>query len=252
LRTCGAIAGIVQTTCANADAAQTTGTDAETVQTAEMIAGELQVSTAAANPASCNSEVRSRKDLREIDFGDWEGLTYDEIKSVDGAQFDAWLADYTSTKIPGGESWIDFTSRITAAVLDILENAGKDDTIVIVTHGGPIRLITSCFVEDADHFKNFWPAPGSVHVLDIVRHVNEGIGDPAEGIRSAADCIKNDAESGTGNDAMHGIGGSGDSVDMIDNGTERNSDKNNCQTIACLKLSRAYKLDNYRFNLQIS
>jgi broad specificity phosphatase PhoE len=210
---------------------------ARTIQTAGIVARGLQTTAASRNNGAITGaseddntaievsrivEVRSTKDLREIDFGDWEGLTYDEIKSVDGAQFDAWLADYTSVKIPGGENWADFTSRITDAVLDILENAGKDDIIVVVTHGGPIRLITSCFIDDADHFQNFWPAPGSVHMLDVVKRVIESGGGRGDDICDSNAC------------ACYGAG------------------KNNHQTVACLKLSRAYKLDNYRFNLQIS
>jgi broad specificity phosphatase PhoE len=221
-----------------------------------------------------NLEVHGRRDLREIDFGDWEGLTYDEIRAVDGQQFDAWIKDYTSVKIPGGESWADFTYRIASAMHGILEDAHEheDETIVIATHGGPIRFITSCFVEDADHFQNFWPSPGSVHMLDVIKR------DVSETCRLAGSG-KNDDKDDDGNVAAYGVNCDDGRDDMVESGFEcgrgglQNSGnvsgsantreqgyqsgaardgENNYQTDGCLKLSRAYKLENYRFNLQIS
>jgi broad specificity phosphatase PhoE len=183
------------------------------VQTAQVIARDKK------------NEVILRKSLRELDFGDWEGLTYDEIQSVDGDRFTAWLNDYESVKIPGGESWVDFSNRVVSCfeaivntMMEVDEKTlikgvsgvmadGAEEKIAIVTHGGPIRLITSCLIDDKKHFESFWPTAGSVHMVELKR--NEPF--------------------------TEDIGG-GDDLNLT----------------PCRRLLYAYSLTDYYFNLQIS
>ena len=105
--------------------------------------------------------------LREIDFGNWEGLSYNEIMEHDKEVLDSWIENPTGVDIPGGESWHDFAARINAAFDDIIKNTdGK--AIALVTHGGPIKLLMTRFHGDDPHFfKSFWPQPGGVNVVEI-------------------------------------------------------------------------------------
>lgn len=73
---------------------------------------------------------------RELDFGDWDGLTTVEI---DPAAMAAFWADPDRDPPPGGENWSALVARVAAAIgaLDPV------DTLV-VTHGGAMRAAVSC------------------------------------------------------------------------------------------------------------
>ncbi|MDD6769886.1 histidine phosphatase family protein [Inconstantimicrobium porci] len=79
------------------------------------------------------------KNLREIDFGEWEGLTIDEIKNIYGKEFALWRNDEINAPLCGGEQSIKLASiRAKRCVLDIVNN-NKGKTIAIVAHGGIIK-----------------------------------------------------------------------------------------------------------------
>ena len=106
----------------------------------------------AAFTAECIAEkfslpVNLERDFREIDFGEWEGLTYAEIVerypyAADGA---FWKRPDTM-KIPGGETFAELQKR---AVTRLKEIAAAHDgqTIVVAAHGAINRTI----IADALH-----------------------------------------------------------------------------------------------------
>ncbi|MCK5768413.1 MAG: histidine phosphatase family protein [Candidatus Atribacteria bacterium] len=85
--------------------------------------------------------------LKEINFGAWEGLTYEEVrlKFGYGEDFSSWPGNIdVKTVIPQGESIVKLNARVIKALNEILNKhlAGKnDETIAIVCHGGTIRVI---------------------------------------------------------------------------------------------------------------
>ncbi|MCM3172828.1 histidine phosphatase family protein [Paenibacillus sp. MER 99-2] len=95
--------------------------------------------------------------LREIDFGEWEGKTYDQLQHIQ--QYRDWIDDPQSVTPPKGESWQAFTARIdsfldTCLLHDAMSKPVKVDLpqIGIVTHGGVIRYAISRLIPDL----NFW------------------------------------------------------------------------------------------------
>jgi alpha-ribazole phosphatase/probable phosphoglycerate mutase len=100
-----------------------------TVEGAEIIAGGLQV------------PYTALPGIRERNFGDWEGLTYDEIGNDYPELFDFWRKDVTEVRPPGGgENSFDLAERVMETYLPLLEkHAGE--TIVVVAHGGVNRII---------------------------------------------------------------------------------------------------------------
>jgi broad specificity phosphatase PhoE len=75
-------------------------------------------------------------ELAEQHFGEWQGLTYEELESIRGYQR-FWHAP-ASERPPGGESFEDVVARVTRAIERVTaEHAGRD--IVAVVHGGTIR-----------------------------------------------------------------------------------------------------------------
>lgn len=59
--------------------------------------------------------------LRELDYGRWEGLTYDEIELRDPALRARWDHDPGSTHSPGGESGEDVAARALSFLVELLE-----------------------------------------------------------------------------------------------------------------------------------
>lgn len=79
-------------------------------------------------------------ELREIDFGDWEGKTYNEIQREWKGLLSGWEKEPSKIKIPRGESIKDLAERIRSTIKKIISKH-PDQRIAIITHGGPIRII---------------------------------------------------------------------------------------------------------------
>lgn len=75
-------------------------------------------------------------DLREIDFGEWEGRDWG---SIERGLLDAWAADIEGFVPPGGESVASLRQRATKAVQGILANSAGE--VIMVTHGGVMRVL---------------------------------------------------------------------------------------------------------------
>ncbi|MDD7794988.1 alpha-ribazole phosphatase [Clostridium sp. 'White wine YQ'] len=82
------------------------------------------------------------EELREIDFGKWEGLNYKEIEKLFPGEWKNFIADYSSFTFPKGDSFKDFYYRCNS-FLDKLKNEKDNEVILIVTHGGVIRALFS-------------------------------------------------------------------------------------------------------------
>jgi probable phosphoglycerate mutase len=96
-----------------------------TMQTAEAIA------------KSFGLKVTENENLREISFGQWDGLTHDEAQGKDLILWNSWRGSWDVSP-PGGESLETFDKRISIAREQIVErHAGK--TVVVVAHVMPIR-----------------------------------------------------------------------------------------------------------------
>jgi alpha-ribazole phosphatase len=78
--------------------------------------------------------------LREIAFGDWEGLTFDEIQSVYADLLAARQANPMHVAPPGGETLGQVTGRVRAA-LDHLRCTNSERTVVLVAHGGSLQVL---------------------------------------------------------------------------------------------------------------
>jgi alpha-ribazole phosphatase/probable phosphoglycerate mutase len=100
------------------------------------------VETAAAIAESHGLEVCVVPDLRELDFGELEGRTYDEIAASLPELYAAWMTKPTEVRFPGGESYADLHVRSLAAV-SRLRTAEEGQTVVAVTHGGVVRAVLS-------------------------------------------------------------------------------------------------------------
>ena len=85
-------------------------------------------------------------DLREIDFGDVDGLGFDEYPSDLQAEL---LRDPTSVHFPGGEGYGELKSRVCGALAAIVERH-QEETIAVVAHAGPLRAALAAWLRMPD------------------------------------------------------------------------------------------------------
>lgn len=94
-------------------------------------------------------------DFREIDFGLFEGMTYDEISKAFPEEGEKWEADNMKYVFPNGESIEDFYNRCAKGLDDIIEkNKNATNDITILTHGGVIQAILAYIL--GDNINLFW------------------------------------------------------------------------------------------------
>lgn len=94
------------------------------------------LATAEPVAAAAALELRVHDALRELDFGELEGLLYDEIAATRPELYQAWMERPTSVAFPGGESFADLKTRALEA-LDAIRRTHR--CAVVVTHGGVVR-----------------------------------------------------------------------------------------------------------------
>ena len=134
--------------------------------------------TARIAAAALELDVRTEEGLREIGFGDFEGLTRDEAEAKDKDAFHQWQASPNNAP-PGGESLTALHRRVSRARLKLQERyAGQ--TVLVVTHMTPIKsVIRQALGANADMFKHLFLDLASISVVDfygdygVVRCVND-------------------------------------------------------------------------------
>jgi len=86
--------------------------------------------------------------LVEYHFGDWQGVPIETIAETDGDALGRFWADPVAHPPPGGETFDAFHARLTAALDDVATEASSS-RVLVVTHGGAIRLLR-CVAERRD------------------------------------------------------------------------------------------------------
>jgi len=85
-------------------------------------------------------DLEINEQLKEIDFGEWEDHTLEELMKHDADLLNAWWQSPTQITPPKGEDFYDFRARVLKSFKALLEEyQGK--RILIVTHSGVIRVI---------------------------------------------------------------------------------------------------------------
>jgi alpha-ribazole phosphatase len=83
--------------------------------------------------------------LRELNFGDWEGLTYERLKN--DLSYQEWLTDWVKKAPPNGETLQQLNDRIHSFFGELLtkQTPSFHKNVLIITHGGVIRSILQSF-----------------------------------------------------------------------------------------------------------
>lgn len=121
--------------------------------------------------------LRLDADLAEYHFGNWQGVPIETLAAGQGDALGRFWADPVAHPPPGAESFAAFRSRLFAAldriVLDHIRSLAAAQRVLVVTHGGAIRLLR-CAAErrsyadmagiDVPHASMHalpWPLPGT-------------------------------------------------------------------------------------------
>tara|TARA_R110002020_G_scaffold233701_2_gene445525 strand:- start:18434 stop:19018 length:585 start_codon:yes stop_codon:yes gene_type:complete len=106
---------------------------------ARMVSSDLvrSVATADALTTPQHSRLPHEPDLREINFGIWDGMRFDAIAARDPELSRAFWEKPGDICAPGGETWNETMARV-SAVVDRLNAAHPDGHIIAVAHFGVI------------------------------------------------------------------------------------------------------------------
>ncbi len=129
-----------------------------THETAQIIAGQQ------ARPVP----IQRSGAWREIAFGAWEGLTYDEIVARYPTQL-GFFSDPEQHAPPEGETLDALARRVQTALQDLLESRAKKGDIVLVSHSGPLRILLCGMLHiPLTHYWQLRLDTGSLSLLEIL------------------------------------------------------------------------------------
>ena len=78
--------------------------------------------------------------LRELNFGDFEGRSYNELAECYPSLYGEWMEHPTEVHFPGGENFRTMADRVIDVTRELLARH-PNQQIAFVTHGGAIRVI---------------------------------------------------------------------------------------------------------------
>lgn len=112
-----------------------------------------------------NVEQVAIEGLKEINFGEWEGMSWKEVKEKYPMEYEKWYINRRYTKPPKGESYQEMLERV-LAVLHRIINENRDD-VAIVTHSAVIMSI-QCYLTNTPFHKmlNFKTDNTSITEID--------------------------------------------------------------------------------------
>jgi broad specificity phosphatase PhoE len=91
-------------------------------------------------------QPRTLDDLREVDFGEWTGLSWQEVHERFKASAFDWLHMLEEDAIPGAESAQRLRARLEPCLRRMLvESPGQ--TVAVVCHGGVIRMLLAVLLQ---------------------------------------------------------------------------------------------------------
>lgn len=94
-----------------------------------------------------NAKTIIVEDLTEMDFGDFEGRTAEEMKN--DPSYNDWLNNNCESQCPHGESFLSLKNRVKKAFINIVEDVFLQglDSAAIVAHGGSVMAIMASFAD---------------------------------------------------------------------------------------------------------
>ncbi len=140
-------------------------------ETAEIVGGPHEVA------------VRIEPDLRELDHGAMEGLTFVDVRARFAELIEQWRTRPEAVELPGGERLVDVDRRVWSALNRIVEGHDEDHTLVVVSHSFPI-LSALCRISGTplNQYRTFRLKPCELSHVSFTRSegwaIREAVVDP--------------------------------------------------------------------------
>ncbi len=119
----------------------------------------------------------------EMDFGDFEGMTYDAVKQEYPEIYRIWMTRPTEVEFPSGESFVSMRKRVLEGI-EVLRKRHLSQTIAVFSHGGVNRIaLTNYLGIPNENLFRFEQNYGCANVIDfyenyaVTRIVNHSFGD---------------------------------------------------------------------------
>ena len=114
-----------------------------------------------------NLDIKIMEGLREMNFGTWEGMHYEEIAKIYPNEWKDWGENWLNSSPKDGENFQHFYSRISKTIDEILE-LYENKKVAIVTHDGVMKVAASILLKmGQEGFWNFHFEHGKYSVFDI-------------------------------------------------------------------------------------
>ncbi|MFP3719056.1 histidine phosphatase family protein [Niallia circulans] len=96
--------------------------------------------------------------FREINFGDWEGKTYEQLKEL--PEYCKWLNAPFTNAPTNGESFAELIERVDRGWNHLIKQSTRNNRMAVVTHGGVIRYLLSKYGVTERDFWDYTISPG--------------------------------------------------------------------------------------------
>lgn len=111
-------------------------------------------------------EVAQTPDLRELNFGRCEGLTFQQIVELDPGVMAIWQGVDTVRSFPGGESLQDLAARV-RRFTERLQKLGQEESVLVVAHNGSLGIMICLLLGiGIEHWWQFKITTASLTILD--------------------------------------------------------------------------------------
>ena len=129
---------------------------------------DLQRALATAKTIASSDQLKiiTCPELREVNFGEFEGLTFTEIRQLHPEIAERWSRWSPKLKFPGGESVDELNIRVNK-FLTRLKKHTPEQTVLIVAHSGILRLlICNLLTIEQEHWRQFRINLASLSILE--------------------------------------------------------------------------------------
>ena len=106
-----------------------------------VVASPLSRAWQTATGLSPNQAIELEEDFREVNFGEWEGLTREEIIARDPELHAEWERERPNFVYPGGDARADFRMRVERGLERLLDT--NPPSALVVAHKGVIRVLAA-------------------------------------------------------------------------------------------------------------
>ena len=84
--------------------------------------------------------------LREISFGDWDGMSFEQVRQQHQTALKLYWQDVVENTPPNGEAMQIFNQRVISSWQKLLDSHAGEH-LLLVTHGGVIRILLAAVLD---------------------------------------------------------------------------------------------------------